>query len=320
MFPYLARWEFWKPKCDFIQTHSESFLVPFCYYKKLSNCITGLYFAIKNSLLLVCQFKKKTKQRVSTWHHRYKTIFRTAPVLLPCMLSSQPHYCTPHQNADAIFCLPWSTIIAVWLESCREDLLITAWRATSGHRHRRWQLKSEERKKKKKKKNWSQVLSKQALRVSVLTCPLWFDGLLVKIMRGTLGCAQYQSFARDWESSLPNNGLCVDCCCLACCTSLTRSQNGSAARRWKETPRQKLNMRRRHRRTCGMRAEYRMYCRLKQQHIYPHHKPYLNSDTGGRTFSRQWVTDYLESFPASPGELVLLAGCRGMALVAKTED
>ena len=59
MFPYLARWEFWKPKCDFIQTHSESFLVPFCYYKKLSNCITGLYFAIKNSLLLVCQFKKK---------------------------------------------------------------------------------------------------------------------------------------------------------------------------------------------------------------------------------------------------------------------
>lgn len=117
-------------------------------------------------------------------------------------------------------------------------------------------------------------------------------------MRGTPGCAQYQSFARDCKSSLPNNGFCVDCCCLACCTSLTRSQNGSAAKRWKETPRQKLNMRRRHRRTCGMRAEYRMYCRLEQQHIYPHPNLYLNSDTGSRTFSRQWVTDYLESFPA----------------------
>lgn len=148
MFPNLAHWEFWKPKCDFSQMHVGSLpcsVLLLQYIIPISNCITGLYFAIENSLLFVCPFLKK---RLSTWHHRYKTIFRTAPVPLPRMLSSQPHYCTPLQNADAIFCLPWSTIIAVWLESCREDLFIAAWRVTSGHRHRRWQLKSEERKKK----------------------------------------------------------------------------------------------------------------------------------------------------------------------------
>lgn len=61
------------------------------------------------------------------------------------------------------------------------------------------------------------VLSKQPLQVRVLTCPLWLDGLL----------AQSQSFVRDRESSSPSNELCVDCCCLACCPSLTRSQNDS---------------------------------------------------------------------------------------------
>lgn len=140
------------------------------------------------------------------------------------MLSSQPHYSTPLQNADAIFCLPWSTIIAVWLESFSEDLFIQAWCATSGHRHSHWELKSEKKKKKK-----SQVLSKQAPQVSVLTGPLWLDGHLENITSGTLECAQSRSFARNGESSLPCNGLCVDWCCFACCTSLTHFQNGSRA-------------------------------------------------------------------------------------------
>lgn len=80
------------------------------------------------------------------------------------------------------------------------------------------------------------VPSKQALQISVLTCPLCLDGLLAKITRGTPGSAQSRPFAGDGKSSLPSNGLCVDCCCLACCTSLTRFQNGSRAgsykRRW----------------------------------------------------------------------------------------
>lgn len=68
------------------------------------------------------------------------------------------------------FLFPVNIIIAVWPESCREDLFILAWCATSGHRHRNWK---------------SQVLSKQALQVGVLTCPLWLDGLLAKITRGS---------------------------------------------------------------------------------------------------------------------------------------
>lgn len=90
------------------------------------------------------------------------------------------------KTSDAFSCLPWSTIIAVWLESYREDLSIQAWCAATGNRH--CELKSEFKKK---------VLSKQALQFNVLTCLFWRDGLLAKIRRGTLGWTQAQCFAKN---------------------------------------------------------------------------------------------------------------------------